>query len=191
MNSRATRAADSKPARSSTHPEQRRPAMLSLKESTKKAEDSAPLLVSLPPVHRRAQTTPCPMTPMTPHLDVDDGSESPGSSQSSSTSFTFLLSPTTPHHERGFSFTAYPASPLLDESMVYAFPPRKRPTSMSFPMRARRLSGDHSDLPIVFDSPLLSEDPLREGLQSPYDDRKYFHVQFLQEDPPFPKTPDC
>lgn len=73
--------------------------------------------------------------------------------------------------------------------MVYAFPPRKRPTSTSFPMHSRRLS-DRDDLPIVFGSPLLSEDQSREGMQSPYDDRKYFHVQFLQEDSPFPKTPD-
>jgi hypothetical protein len=57
-------------------------------------------------------------------------------------------------------------------------------------MRSRKLSVDHNDFSIVFDSP-LSEDPLREGLKSPFDDRKYFHVQFLQDDPPFPKTPNC
>ena len=58
-------------------------------------------------------------------------------------------------------------------------------------MRSRVPSADHHDLQIVFDSSLLSEDPLREGMQPSYDDRKYFHVQFLQEDSPFPKTPDC
>ncbi|KAF9648958.1 hypothetical protein BDM02DRAFT_3186711 [Thelephora ganbajun] len=180
--------ADSKSVRSSTHLGSKRPAMLSLKEPTKRMEDSVPLLLSVPPAHRRAQTMPCPMSPMTPDLDTDDGNESPGSSQSSSTSSTFtfnLLSPTMPHHNRGFSFTACPSSPPLGESMVYAFPPEKRPTSTSFPTRSRRPSVDHSDLSIVFDS------ALSEGIHSPYDDRKYFHVQFLQEDSPFPKTPDC
>ena len=107
-----------------------------------------------------------------------------------SSTFTFdLLSPTTPRHDHGFSFTVCPSSPL-DESMVYAFPPRKRAGSTSFQMRSRGLQADYNDLPIEFDAP-LSVDPLREGMQTPSDDRKYFHVRFLQEDSPFPKTPDC
>ena len=57
-------------------------------------------------------------------------------------------------------------------------------------MRSRGLPADHNDLSIEFDTP-YAEDTLRGGMQSPSDDRKYFHVQFLQEDSPFPKTPDC
>jgi hypothetical protein len=213
MNSRTARTADSKAAKGGTRLGQKRPAMLSLEEPTKKMTDSVPLLGSSPSVHRRAQTTVCPMTPMTPDLDIEyvfspqtagglnvdrpfprDSCESPSRSRSSSTSSTFtfnLLTPTTSHHEEGFSFTACPTSPSLDESMVYALPPRKRPTSTSFPTRSWRRSADHSDLPVIFSSALLSEDPVREGMQSTSDDRKYFHVQFLQEDSPFPKTPDC
>jgi len=190
MNSRTTRAVDSKPARSATHPGPKRSAPFPLEEPTRKREDSVPLLISVPPVRRRAQTTPCPMSPMTPDLDTDYFTDSPESSESSSTSSTFtfnLLSPTTPHHDHGLSFTICPSSPL-DESTVYAFPPRKGPASASFSMRSG--ATDHSDLPIALDTP-HSEDPLREGIQSPSDDRKYFHVQFLQEDSPFPKTPDC
>jgi len=187
-NSRNTRTGEPKPARGGTHSGPKRPVVLSLEESTKKTEDSVPLLVSLPPARQRTQTTICPMSPMTPDLDIDD--ESPGSSQSSSSSmFTFdLLSPTTPHNDRGFSFTACPTSPL-DESMVYAFPPRRRPASTSFPIRSWGFPTDHNDPPVEFDTP-LAEDPLREGMPSPSDDRKFFHVQFLQEDSPFPKTPD-
>lgn len=118
--------------------------------------------------------------------------ESPESSQWSSTSSTFtfnLLSPSTPHYDRGFSFTACPSSPL-DESTVYALPPRKCPVSTVFPTRSRRLPANQSELSIVFDSP-LSEDPLTGELPPPSDDRKYFHVRFIEEDSPLPQTPDC
>ena len=153
-----------------------------------------------------------PMTPRTPDPDIEcvlppqdsqSGSEltqrsfscfseSSASSQSTSASSTFtfnLLSPTTPRHDRGFSFTACPSSPL-DESMVYAFPPQKRQCSTVFPMRPRGLPSDYNDISIEFFTS-LPEDPLKEGTHSPSDDRKYFHVRFLQEDSPFPKTPDC
>lgn len=193
MNSRATRATDSKHTRGNSHSGPKRPTTLSLMEPTKKTENATPLLISVPPVQQRSQSMPCPISPMTPGLDVY---ESPGSSHSSSShssssssTCTFdLLSLTTPHHDRGFSFTACPSSPL-DDSVVYAFPPRKRPASMSYPRRSWVPSVDHNDLSIEFATP-LSEDPLKEGVQSPSDDRKYFHVRFLQEDSPFPKTPD-
>jgi hypothetical protein len=45
--------------------------MLSLVEPTKKTEDSVPPLMSVHPMHRRAQMAPCPMTPMTPDLGIE------------------------------------------------------------------------------------------------------------------------
>lgn len=190
MNSRTIRGADSKSAKGNTHPGSRRPATLSLKEPAK--EDGVPLLAPAPPMRRRAQAMTYPMTPRTPDPDIDCLGESSASSQSSSASSTFtfnLLSPTTPHYDRGFSFTACPSSPL-DESMVYAFPPQKRQCSTVFPMRPRGLPSDYNDTSIEFVTS-LPEDPLKEGMHSPSDDRKYFHVRFLQEDSPFPRTPDC
>ena len=71
MNSRNNRMADSEPVRGSTRLGQKRPAMLSLAEPSEGAEDGVSHLMPLPPVHRRAQTTPYPTSPMMPDLDME------------------------------------------------------------------------------------------------------------------------
>lgn len=61
---------DSKVNRVTARSVSKRPATLSLKEPAKKMEDSIPLLAPVSPLHRKIQAMHCPMSPVTPDLDI-------------------------------------------------------------------------------------------------------------------------